>query len=282
MSLNTYINHYMVSIRDQNRLYESILRDIDSASRRTERIINLYIRNLPTNRLPSIRRTRPYRRLIRPSTPIYPPPTTIPPPPPTTTIPQSTTNTSTNTEPTTTTTTFFQPNFFPTIPNSFFSTIPIRPTQTQINNATTISLYSDISNNQTSCPISMEEFLPSDQIIQINHCKHIFKVDNLTHWFASNSSCPVCRFDIRDDIQNTNTHTTNTTNTTNTTTTPSSVITDHIITTPITSRDPTTEINNIIQSITDSLSNTLNDPSNNIFSNIFDSSLNQVSFSFNY
>jgi len=36
----------------------------------------------------------------------------------------------------------------------------------------------------------------------IRHCGHIFNTDGLNTWFRSHCTCPVCRFDIRDDNSN--------------------------------------------------------------------------------
>jgi hypothetical protein len=44
-----------------------------------------------------------------------------------------------------------------------------------------------------SCPISHEEFQPTDEVIMINSCKHIFKKASLLTWFNRNRTCPCCR-----------------------------------------------------------------------------------------
>ena len=72
------------------------------------------------------------------------------------------------------------------------------PTATQIDNATRQTLYSNINipgNHQ--CPISMEEFNDNDNVTIIRGCGHIFNTNSLMNWFTTNSSCPVCRYDIR-------------------------------------------------------------------------------------
>jgi len=91
-----------------------------------------------------------------------------------------------------------QPLDYSQLLQSFFSPILVRPTQYQISNATRTIRYCDIENPlNSSCPISLENFSSEDEVSQIIHCGHIFKKDQLHHWFQSNVRCPVCRFDIR-------------------------------------------------------------------------------------
>jgi hypothetical protein len=88
------------------------------------------------------------------------------------------------------------------------SSVPVRPSQEQINNASRLVRYSDIQNpNSTSCVISLEPFASNDNVIQLNHCKHIFFPDQFNQWFSNHVRCPVCRHDIR-TYTNTNTNTT--------------------------------------------------------------------------
>ena len=85
---------------------------------------------------------------------------------------------------------------------NFFTSITIAPTQEQIRAATTSCVYSSIENPiNDSCPISLERFSPDDNVIQINHCGHIFNPNQLNSWFLSNVRCPVCRYDIRNYSQ---------------------------------------------------------------------------------
>ena len=82
----------------------------------------------------------------------------------------------------------------------FMDPIPIIPTQEEINNATTIRVFSDIENPiNTTCPIRSEEFVSTDEVIQINYCGHIFSKTDLLQWFQRNHRCPICRFDIRNN-----------------------------------------------------------------------------------
>ena len=88
---------------------------------------------------------------------------------------------------------------------NFLNSVPVRPTQEQINSASRLVSYSDIQNpNSTSCAISLELFVPSDSVIQLNHCRHIFFPDQFNQWFSNNVRCPVCRHDIRNTTNNSN------------------------------------------------------------------------------
>lgn len=83
---------------------------------------------------------------------------------------------------------------------SFFDTIPVRPTPTQITRATNITSYSNISNPlNTRCPISLEQFAPTDSVTQLVRCGHIFNSIDFAQWFQYNVRCPVCRQDIREN-----------------------------------------------------------------------------------
>jgi hypothetical protein len=58
-------------------------------------------------------------------------------------------------------------------------------------------LYSDITNPlNTECPITHDTFLPTDQVIMINSCRHIFKKTSLVRWLIRNQTCPCCRTQI--------------------------------------------------------------------------------------
>jgi hypothetical protein len=106
------------------------------------------------------------------------------------------------------------------------TSVIVRPTSEQIQNATREIIYRDITNPQNeSCPISLDRFEPDDVVSQIIHCGHIFCQTELQEWFQDHVRCPVCRYDIRDytttssNETNTNTNTTANTNTAANTTT---------------------------------------------------------------
>ena len=272
-TISTLITFYYSAIRDHNRIYERILRALEQESMRSERVLNGLLERIARSGRTGARRTAAARSSTRtrqlgdpfyipslsPRTPrpLPPsPPTTIPPPPPT--RPPSIQRPhsfirrrtrpylQTNRAPTQTVTmTPITTHTTQTFPSTFFNPVPIAPTSQQIENATTVSLYQDISTNQAICPITMEEFAPTDSVMQIRHCRHVFTEEGLLSWFETSPECPACRHDIRGNniSQNVN-----------------------------------------LSNLFNNLSNTLTDPSNNILSNLFaiDPSANQLTFSFNY
>lgn len=81
------------------------------------------------------------------------------------------------------------------------STVSVIPTEDQINNASRLVRYSDIQNpNSTCCAITLEPFISSDVVRQIHFCGHIFFPQEFSHWFQNNVRCPVCRYDIRTNL----------------------------------------------------------------------------------
>ena len=78
---------------------------------------------------------------------------------------------------------------------SIFTPAPATPNE--INQATESLIYSDISSNHQMCPISQQNFEPTDRVLRIRHCGHIFTEQTLRQWFRTSYECPVCRFDIR-------------------------------------------------------------------------------------
>jgi hypothetical protein len=75
----------------------------------------------------------------------------------------------------------------------------VRPTTTQILYATEIIVFDEsMSNNNTTCPITLDPFENGEEICRIKHCSHLFKRRALHDWFRQNVRCPICRFDIRD------------------------------------------------------------------------------------
>lgn len=85
--------------------------------------------------------------------------------------------------------------------NSFYDPVIIRPTQIQLNNATNITIFSDIEYPiNTNCPITLEQFEPDSAVTQLLGCNHIFNTSSINSWFQNNVRCPVCRSDIRDFV----------------------------------------------------------------------------------
>ena len=80
------------------------------------------------------------------------------------------------------------------------SPVPVRPTARQIAMATEIIQFNqnDSNNEQTSCPIDLQQFEPEENVMRIISCGHIFRENNLIRWFSNNVRCPLCRYDIRE------------------------------------------------------------------------------------
>ena len=84
-------------------------------------------------------------------------------------------------------------------PFSFFDNVPVYPTSEQVAAATRIVRFNTITNpNNAQCPITLVPFEPTDNVMQIIHCGHIFDIIHLTGWFRNNVRCPVCRHDVRE------------------------------------------------------------------------------------
>jgi hypothetical protein len=81
---------------------------------------------------------------------------------------------------------------------TFMTPIIIRPSQVEIENAISLIQFREIENPlNNSCPISLEAFTENEMVTMIKYCGHIFKPNEINHWFESNVRCPVCRYDIR-------------------------------------------------------------------------------------
>ena len=85
----------------------------------------------------------------------------------------------------------------PPLPD-FFNDVIVRPTEEQVQNATSLVSFDTIENplNET-CPITLERFNHDSNVRQINSCQHLFNNEAILFWFESNVRCPVCRLDIR-------------------------------------------------------------------------------------
>lgn len=73
-----------------------------------------------------------------------------------------------------------------------------QPAAIDILRATECCIYSSINSPMnTCCPISQEEFSHDQEVIMIKHCGHLFKQESLLTWFINHSTCPYCRYDIK-------------------------------------------------------------------------------------
>ena len=76
------------------------------------------------------------------------------------------------------------------------SPVRVSPSQQQINNATSTFIYT-ADMTRLTCPIDRESIHTGDEVIEITHCGHRFRSQNLRRWFETNTRCPLCRYDIR-------------------------------------------------------------------------------------
>jgi hypothetical protein len=84
-------------------------------------------------------------------------------------------------------------------PFNFMDNVPVFPTSEEIAAATRIIPFGSVeAPNNAQCPITLVPFEPSELVMQIVHCSHLFDVVHLNGWFRDNVRCPVCRHDIRE------------------------------------------------------------------------------------
>jgi hypothetical protein len=62
---------------------------------------------------------------------------------------------------------------------------------------TTTTFNTILNPVNSSCPITHEEFILTDEVIMINQCRHIFKKNALLTWLSRRQTCPCCRSNIR-------------------------------------------------------------------------------------
>ena len=92
----------------------------------------------------------------------------------------------------------FNESLISILDNMNFDSVPVTPTEEQINNACEDISFNLISNPiNTSCPINLERFTNESIITQIIFCGHCYSPDALRMWFTTNVRCPICRYDIR-------------------------------------------------------------------------------------
>ena len=91
--------------------------------------------------------------------------------------------------------------------STFFDSVPVPPSNEQIQLATVTTYFNNIVGPLNSnCPITLETFENNSVITLIKHCGHIFKPESLNNWFTENNICPICRYDIRNYTANTETN----------------------------------------------------------------------------
>ena len=67
-----------------------------------------------------------------------------------------------------------------------------------ISHLITNTTYNTILNPvNTTCPITHDDFIMTDEVIMINQCRHIFKKNALIQWLSRRQLCPCCRTILR-------------------------------------------------------------------------------------
>jgi hypothetical protein len=79
---------------------------------------------------------------------------------------------------------------------SFLDPIPVYPTTTQINQASTVRTANN-TDDENNCSICRENFIEGEELRNLNNCSHTFHKVCIDQWFRTNVHCPICRDDIR-------------------------------------------------------------------------------------
>jgi hypothetical protein len=87
----------------------------------------------------------------------------------------------------------------PAFPAEFLNPVVVRPTEAQINQATTLTTLE--ANSTENCAICQDSITAQSEQREINHCHHAFHKGCIDTWFQENVHCPVCRHDIRETTQ---------------------------------------------------------------------------------
>lgn len=77
---------------------------------------------------------------------------------------------------------------------NFFDPVPVLPTQQQITTAT----ERNVTISETNCAICQDSVTSATRIRACGHCFHPQCIEQ---WFSVNTRCPVCRHDIRENLQ---------------------------------------------------------------------------------
>jgi hypothetical protein len=84
--------------------------------------------------------------------------------------------------------------------------VTVRPTQTQLDRASRLEVGNTIFNVEdgATCTICQEGLRAegTGTLREIRHCGHTFHQNCIDTWFSSHVRCPVCRHDIRENVNN--------------------------------------------------------------------------------
>lgn len=82
------------------------------------------------------------------------------------------------------------------LPPGFLDPIRIPPSQEQIDAATLTEPVSE--QDPGPCSICQDTFQPEQVARTIRYCGHAFHIECIDTWFEQSSTCPTCRYDIRE------------------------------------------------------------------------------------
>ena len=76
----------------------------------------------------------------------------------------------------------------------------------EIRNVTISLIFSENMEGllSTTCPITMEEFVPGDRLLKLRTCQHAFRERELVEWFHRERTCPVCRTSYGSEVHENN------------------------------------------------------------------------------
>jgi hypothetical protein len=80
-------------------------------------------------------------------------------------------------------------------PNGFEDSEQQGLTMDEIRSCTDSLIYQEGMEGLLSnvCPITMEDFVVGDRLLQLRDCRHAFRERELVEWFQRHHTCPVCR-----------------------------------------------------------------------------------------
>jgi predicted Zn-ribbon and HTH transcriptional regulator len=56
--------------------------------------------------------------------------------------------------------------------------------------------YSTLITNVKMCPMTRTFFVPTDKVILVRECGHLFKKEAFLEWITSHSTCPRCKVNL--------------------------------------------------------------------------------------
>lgn len=78
--------------------------------------------------------------------------------------------------------------------------VVVRPTNDEIAAGTSLRLATR-QDEQEACAICQDHYTEGQAIRSLTHCHHAFHKGCIDPWFERNVHCPVCRHDIREDVE---------------------------------------------------------------------------------